>query len=154
MSLTDADERGLRSLASRYAFSVDSADGAGFADTFTSEGCIRVFYPGAQRPPRVVAGGAELRTVPQRLDDMYDTTFHFLGQTAYTPDGDGATGRVYCLAHHLTRAETGDVDLVMHIRYEDSYVRDNQAEWKFAVREVHVLWTESRPVNALEGAQR
>lgn len=57
------------------------------------------------------------------------------------PDGDEATGESVCVAHHVRNGE----DLVLRGRYRDSYRRDG-GEWKFAARELRVLWTEKHPV--------
>ena len=57
-------------------------------------------------------------------------------------DGDSATGTTYCIAHHLTGAD----DFVMHIRYEDAYVRTADG-WRIAARNLRLLWTANLPVD-------
>jgi hypothetical protein len=36
--------------------------------------------------------------------------------------------------------------LVLHGRYTDRFARDEDGRWRFAARELRVLWTEKRPV--------
>ena len=67
---------------------------------------------------------------------------HFVGNHRVELDGDAATGDTYCIAHHLT----GKDDYVMHIRYEDTYVRTS-AGWRIQTRDLHLLWTANLPVN-------
>lgn len=68
------------------------------------------------------------------------------------PAGDAATGGAIrgesvCVAHHITRGEGREgSDLVLHGRYRDRFARDPSGAWRFAARELRVLWTEKRPV--------
>jgi hypothetical protein len=140
VSLTGEDERVLRALASGYASAVDRRDVDGFVDVFAPDGALRVHDPGVYDEPRAVRRGRdELATVIERMT-VYDATFHFLGQATYAEDGDGATGEVYCTAHHLTRTRHGANDFTMLIRYRDRYARVNGG-WRIAERAVLVDWT-------------
>ncbi|HMC69221.1 MAG TPA: nuclear transport factor 2 family protein, partial [Mycobacteriales bacterium] len=57
--------------------------------------------------------------------------------------GDTATGETYCIAHHVK----GTDDFVMHIRYEDQYVRTPDG-WRMKQRDLRLLWTSNEVVNS------
>jgi hypothetical protein len=138
-----AIEADLRTLASRYAVGADTGD----IDLFTS-----AFLPAAGLVVHTATGAApskrtghdELAQIPPLLADRYDQTFHFLGQSLYEVGDAGATGLVYCLAHHVKATADGGVDLVMHMSYDDTYVRDDAGAWKIAERTARIRWTETR----------
>ena len=140
MTLTVEDERALRALASGYATSVDRRDVDGFVSVFAPDGVLRVHDPGVYDEPRsVLTGSEQLARVIERIS-VYDATFHFIGQSTYAADGDGATGEVYCTARHLTRTRHGATDFTMLIRYRDRYGRVD-GSWRIADRAVLVDWT-------------
>jgi len=134
------DERALRALAAGYASGVDRRDEDLFVSVFAPDAVLRVHDPGVYDEPRsVLRGREELARVIERIS-TYDATFHFVGQASYAADGDGATGEVYCTAHHLTRTRHGANDFTMLIRYRDRYARAD-GEWRIAERAVLVDWT-------------
>lgn len=164
MSLTVADLVGLRQLIDRYADAVDRRDGDGLLGLFADDGALQVGDDQAWIGPDVV----------RSLDTLagYEQTFHHVGGAVFDAEGikpqpgkdepgdepgdswTRATGRVHCLAHHYQRTESGPVDLVMAVRYLDSYVRIGEPRtqgaaggtagsvWRFARREVSIEWTE------------
>jgi hypothetical protein len=145
-ALTDADERALRALAAGYATSVDRRDVDGFLAVFSPDAALRVYDPGVQDEPRSVLRGAdELARVIERIS-VYDSTFHFVGQSTYRADGTGAVGEVYCTARHLTATRHGANDFTMLIRYADRYERLPEG-WRIAERGVLVDWTELHTAN-------
>ena len=75
----------------------------------------------------------------------YTPPSHLVGQQQADIQGDTATGETYCLAHHLTVPDDGSpaTDFIMLIRYQDQFVRLDEG-WRFAVRELHIDWTENR----------
>ena len=138
-SLGDADD--LRALAAAYARAVDRRDADLLASVFAPDAVLEVYDPStADAPTGVRRGHVELRAITD-LIARFDATFHFVGQSRYDVDGDGATGEVYCLAHHLS----GGTDLLMLIRYDDRYRRGHDG-WRIAHRRVLVDWKEIRPV--------
>jgi len=140
VTLTVEDERALRALGTGYATSVDRRDVDGFVSVFAPDGVLRVHDPGVYDEPRsVLRGSEELARVIERIS-VYDATFHFLGQSSYAADGDGAAGEVYCTARHLTRTRHGATDFTMLIRYRDRYGRVGSG-WRIAERAVLVDWT-------------
>jgi SnoaL-like protein len=140
VNLALEDERALRSLAAGYATGVDRRDVDAFVGVFAPDGVLRVHDPGVYDEPRsVLRGSEELARVIERIS-VYDATFHFLGQSTYAGDGDGATGEVYCTARHLTRTRHGATEFTMLIRYRDRYGRVD-GQWRIAERAVLVDWT-------------
>ncbi|WP_034511487.1 nuclear transport factor 2 family protein [Blastococcus sp. URHD0036] len=140
----------LDALSRRYAAAADDGDAAAFAGVFTADGRLAVHYPAdGDRPSTDLRGAEALAAVPGRLAERFDRTFHLLGQVGTEPDGEEATGLVYCLAHHLSRAD--GTDTVMFLRYRDRYRRDDDGTWRIAERIGRVEWTETRPVDALPG---
>ncbi len=139
MTVTAEDERELRALAAGYARGVDRRDLETFVGVFAPDAVMRIFDPGVTGEPRTVIRREDMARVIERIS-VYDATFHFLGQATYAEDGDGATGEVYCTAHHLTRTRHGANDFTMLIRYQDRYVRVDGA-WKIAERTLLNDWT-------------
>ncbi|SEP19864.1 nuclear transport factor 2 family protein [Trujillonella endophytica] len=140
----------LGALSRRYAAAADNGDAAAFAAVFTPDGRLAVHYPAdGDRPSTDLRGTGALTAVPGRLAERFDRTFHLLGQVGTEPDGDEATGLVYCLAHHLSRS--AGTDLVMFLRYRDRYRRGDDGAWRIAERVGRIEWTETRPVDALPG---
>lgn len=98
-------------------------------------------------PTRSTVGHAEIATNLQQLDSRFSRTMHFVGNTLYDVRGNEATGEVYCVAHHVRAGDDGPVDYVMHIRYDDDYVRDPDGEWHIRRRRLVTLWTSTLPVD-------
>ena len=148
MAATDdtAIQLELRSLAERYAQSVDRRDVATFVTLFHDDAAITIHDPSERDDPREVRGIERLARIPEVIQ-RYAKTFHLLGQSTYTVGDDEATGEVYCVAHHLTPDPHGGTNYVMYIRYEDTYRPDADGAWKFAQRCLRVDWTETRAVN-------
>jgi hypothetical protein len=145
-ALTEADERALRGLAAGYATAVDRRDVEGFLAVFSPEAALLVYEPGVQAEPRsVLRGTGDLARVIERIS-VYDRTFHFVGQSSYRADGDGAVGEVYCTARHLTTTRHTATDFTMLIRYADRYERRAEG-WRIVERGVLVDWTEVHTAN-------
>lgn len=53
---------------------------------------------------------------------------------------------MYCLAHHLSVVDGGRTNMVMSIRYLDTFVRSGH-RWLFEQRLLAVDWIEHRPVS-------
>jgi hypothetical protein len=138
-----ADRLALRALVDSYASAVDRLDAGLFASLWTDDAVLSVHFPDG-RPP-VELRGDDIRGVPQRLDDLWQRTFHLLANHLVRLDGDRAAGEAYCVAQHVT--DTGRVayDHEMTIRYDDVYRRQDGV-WRFERREVHMLWTHDRTI--------
>lgn len=141
----------LRSLATDYGAAVDDCDGDRFAQLFVADGELVVpKFPDELRPVVTRSGHDALRRIPDGLR-RYDRTLHRMSNHRYEFDGAVATGTVSAVAHHVTFAKepTGPdagTDQIWYIRYRDTY-SSTDAGWKFARRELHLLWVEERPIS-------
>jgi hypothetical protein len=152
-------EEALRGLSVEYAAAADRRDGEGLAGLFLPDGALVVpDLSGEDRPPIVCSGHEALRRVPDGLR-RYDRTLHLIHGLRFTVDGGTASGRVQCVAHHVSvdpdPAAAGDdrtrpvgTDLVWFLRYHDEY-RQADGGWRFARRELHLEWIEEHPVSRL-----
>jgi hypothetical protein len=142
------DELALRRLAALYAHGADRGEAETFAGVFLPDARLQVYrVPELDDPMTDLTGTSALSRIPGKLAERYTRTFHFLGQSTYDIGDDEATGEVYCLAHHLTADQHGGTSYVMHMRYLDTYRRDDAGEWKIAERTAYVDWTETRAAN-------
>jgi len=93
-----------------------------------------------------------LAAVIEMLGGFEATLHEVSGLVVEWDDGAGvevdeARGESVCVAHHITRGEGREgSDLILHGRYSDHFARDASGAWRFAARELRVLWTEKRPV--------
>jgi ketosteroid isomerase-like protein len=127
----------LRALVDAYAVAVDERDADAFAALFTDDALLVVADADGSERARY-DGRAAIAAIPSALQ-RFDRTFHAVTTHHCTGDGDQVHGVTYCEAHHLD----GESDWVMHIRYDDDYVRSPEG-WRFATRTVRRLWTEQR----------
>ena len=141
-----SDQAALADLAAEYARCVDRGDPEGVAACFTPDGVLRAvnLAEGGKVMGERVGRGQIARAISS-MD--YDATFHFVGQQQVQIEGDTATGETYCIAHHLSIGNDGTpaTDHIMFIRYQNHFVRLDEG-WRFAVRELSIDWTETRPV--------
>lgn len=125
-------------LGDDYAISLDERDLGRFLRLWVADSTLEVFDTAAAPPAvGVLRAPDRLSVVFDRLA-AYDRTLHHLTTRSVLLNGARATAVSYCEAHHLLGAE----DLVMHIRYDDDLVRQTDGGWRFARRQVHVLFTE------------
>jgi ketosteroid isomerase-like protein len=136
----DADGAALRQLCERYAAGVDGRDVTTFLKAFTPDAEVRVYEPPAtgDRPDRTMSGHSEVGLIVERIA-YYSRTIHVIGACTFEFDGDQASGRVECTAHHFLPRPQDDIDRMMHVRYEDGYNRDAGGEWRIATRDVRIL---------------
>jgi hypothetical protein len=139
-----ADRQALTQLAYTYARHADRIEPDLLAALFVEDGVLHITR-GAAYPPVRRSGRAEIAIAIARLD-RYEKTFHLVANQLYDIDGDTATGEVYCVAHHVRADHGSRVDHVMMIRYLDQYRRETDG-WRIVTRDLHVDWTEDRPVN-------
>ncbi len=141
-SATVADRLALHDLVVAYASMADRRDASGFTDLFLPNATLTARRGDGERA--VYRGTAQLAEIPERLG-RYDQTFHVVTNDYAEIDGDRATGGASCQAHHLTNRTDGVSDLVLTIRYADTY-QHTPAGWRFATRDVHIIWTTEQPV--------
>jgi SnoaL-like domain len=140
-----ADRSELTELAYRYASAVDGRDRDAFLAVFHREGRLSTFAPNATEPFAVQTGHEELAWIPGVMRDRFAATMHVMTNHLLEIEGDTATGTVYCSARHLFPNPMGGMDLVVLIRYEDRYRRD-EGVWRILDREIHFLWSETYSV--------
>jgi ketosteroid isomerase-like protein len=140
----DDDHTRLRELVDAYALAADRRDDDAFVALFTDEATLTIGQPGA--PAATFAGAEGLRAATAPLD-AYQATMHFVGNHVCEVDGAAATGTTYCLANHLVPAGEGVENLRMVIRYDDRYARGSDGAWRFAARDLSILWTERVPAS-------
>ncbi len=123
----------------------DRRDTPGFATLFAPDAILAI-HDAAGVEQRRYVGRDEIAAIPDRLG-RYDATMHHVTnhrvQLEDPSDGTRATGESYCVAHHLQDDWT--VDHVLHIRYEDRYLRSEDG-WRFVHRDVRVQWVDDRPL--------
>jgi hypothetical protein len=150
VSLDTGDRTALRALVDAYAVAVDRGDVPGFLALFTPDATLATFEPDGRRRS-AHHGLDELSAIPPALA-RYTRTLHLVSthHVEAAAGADEATGVAYCEAHHHrptdpTGVEEGETDKVMFIRYVDTYARRGPG-WLIRAREVHVIWSEERPL--------
>ena len=142
----------LRDLAHRYALAVDSRDAGMLAGLFVSGGTMRGH---GQAVPRYAGAEGFARMIAE-VEASFGATMHNVFNQTYDQAEDGAvTGLVTGVASHVLPGggEEGQgltlLDFAM--RYHDRYAREGGA-WKFADRQLEVVWVERRKASAFSAA--
>jgi SnoaL-like domain len=143
MTLDAADRLALRDLVDRYGLAIDERDISALAAMFIEDGRLTGFVSSHTAPDYDFHGRDEIRGLSERW--IFPQTFHHVGNVILQPSGTGATGKVYCLAHHLVPDDRALVDRMLVVTYDDRYEREG-GEWKLAARVLRRLWTEDRVV--------
>jgi len=137
----------LQLLTINYASGVDRRDRNQLLSSFHPDATLTVprSSEGAGKPPVTLRGLDEIGRITE-LIAIYPQTFHFIGQCSFAPTDVGASGEIYCIAHHRWRDEV-ELDHVMYIRYRDVYRLGTDDHWRIATRALQVDWTETRVVD-------
>ncbi|TAM88519.1 MAG: nuclear transport factor 2 family protein [Jatrophihabitans sp.] len=124
----DADD--LRALAQAYAAAVDSRDPEALLALFTDDAVVTLPAELAGRYLPHELHGAQIALL---IDGVrhFDSTRHVIDGNRCAVEGDAATGRTLCTAHHLR----GERDLVLTVRYDDAYSRVDGC-WRFRRRDL------------------
>jgi hypothetical protein len=132
-------------LVPAYAAAVDRRDLDALRELFLPDATLTVRRGGAE--PEIHRGHEGLAAVIEMLQG-FEATLHEVSALVVELDADAeARGECVCIAHHITRVDGREAnDLVLHGRYSDRFARDPSGTWRFATRELQVLWTEKRPV--------
>ncbi|HWJ63601.1 MAG TPA: nuclear transport factor 2 family protein [Acidimicrobiales bacterium] len=140
------DRDAIKAVVDAYAAGVDALDAAGVAALFAEAGVLAVPDPtGAERWIEIEGPAA----IESRLEGLrrYRATIHDVANHRAEVQDATATAVTSCFAHHL-EGEDGDVtDRTMAIRYYD-WLERSDAGWRFVRRELHLLWTQRRAVEA------
>lgn len=128
----------LLQLVHRYAACVD--DRLPVAPLFTPDAVLVLpDPPNGLDPVREHVGRSAIARAMEELAEI-PRTFHEVVGSVFTVDGDTASGRVTCVAHHVLDVGT---DLVWHLRYLDEYHHTRDG-WLIARRAAHLDMIESR----------
>ena len=149
MQTSTADELALLGLSYTYAAGIDRRDRDTFLSAFHPDAVLRAFEHGQDETPFMTRSGHEkIAVITDRIiPAMCEKTFHLVANARFAIDGDGATGEVYGVAHHLSPSdEHGGVDVVMYMRYRDEYRRID-GEWRISLRDALTDWSETRFVD-------
>jgi hypothetical protein len=133
----------LRALVDAYATAADRRDERGFLDLFLPDANLTVIQGDAEL---LACHGRE--ELPMAIAPLarYVVTMHLMANHSVAFEGERARGTVYCLANHVREADDGVENLLMAITYGDEYAH-GASGWRFAGREVRILWTEVRPAS-------
>ena len=142
-----ADRLAIRELIEAYAHCADRRDAKGQMALFTTDTHF-VVYMNAKDPKPSQELHSREALAPVFADlNQYVATMHFVGQsTIFTLMGDRATGKAYCIAHHLTMDGEKRRLMVAHLRYLDTFAKIDGA-WLFAERFLYVDWLEERSLS-------
>jgi SnoaL-like domain len=138
-----SDRIELRDLVDGYARAADRSDRVALESLFLPDATLTVTRPGAD--PFTYVGVPALGEIIPKLD-RYVRTFHVVANHWCSVSGTRGTGEAYCQAHHVLAGEPA-TDVVLTIRYVDGYARTGEG-WRFASREVHILWTTELPLTS------
>ena len=139
-----ADRLAIRELIEAYAHCADRRDAKGQMALFTADAHFVVYMDAKDSAPsQELNSRDDLAPVFADLN-RYDATMHFLGQSTITVlTAERGEGETYCLAHHLTVADSGRRLMIAALRYADRFVKQGGA-WLFAERRLYVDWIEER----------
>ena len=135
----------LRDLAADYALAVDTRDAGMLAGLFTADGVLRGFGQKGVRY-RGTEGFAQMI---EEVRASFMKTMHNVFNQSYWRSADGTvTGHVTGIASHILPAPDGADEwtlLDFAMRYHDRYANQD-GRWKFAERQLEVVWVETRKV--------
>ena len=141
------DRVALRELVEAYGMAVDALDVEWFNSLWTPD-AVLALHDATGETRRWT--GDEIAGIVAGVG-RYLRTLHFVGNHRAHVEGAIVSGHTYCFAHHLVAATDGREeharDRVLAIRYDDRYARadpdadaDAQPAWRFARRDVRMLW--------------
>jgi hypothetical protein len=138
-----ADRLAIRELVDAYARCADRRLAEAQKSLFTEDTRFVVYMDGqGSEPTQAIDGREGLTPVFEDLN-QYEATQHFNGQSTIALSGDRATGESYCIAHHLFTQDGQRKLMLAHLRYEDTFVKQDGA-WRFAERNLYVDWIETK----------
>ena len=142
-----ADRLSIRRLVDAYAHCADRRLAEDQKALFTEDARFVVYMSGQDAGPTQVIDGRDGLTPVFEDLNRYQATQHFNGQSTIDLDEDRATGESYCIAYHLSAEDGVRKVMVAHLRYGDTFVKQDGA-WLFAERNLYVDWIETRPPDA------
>jgi uncharacterized protein (TIGR02246 family) len=138
MPMEPVDELAIRALAHDYFDAVDRGDGDGVAALFTVDGELTMTRPaGSDGPVGSRSGRGPIAEQTNWLAQKYRLTAHTLASHAIDVSEGHVTGRVRCVAHHLSQPDQAPTDRVVYLRYYDDYV-NTDGRWLFSRRVLNI----------------
>ena len=139
----------LHDLAFRYGLAVDSRDVAMLAGVFTLGGTLRGI---GEAKARYIGTEGWARMIAE-VSVSFDKTMHNVFNQTFERALDGTmTGQTTGIASHILPAPEGSSELTLldfAMRYHNRYARED-GQWKFADRQLEVVWTEARKVKPFD----
>lgn len=141
----------LHDLAFRYGLAVDSRDAAMLAAAFTRDGTLRGLGESKAR----YTGLAGWERMIAEVSASFGQTMHNVFNQTFNRAADGTvTGLTTGIASHLLPAAEGDAGAALMdfaMRYHNRYALED-GQWKFADRQLEVVWVERRQVAGFDPA--
>jgi SnoaL-like domain len=150
MTLAVADRLALTDLVHLYAAAVDDRRFDDVMELFTDTAELRMPDPPRSLDPvRHYRGRDGVRSAMAALAGIARTEHAIVGEVyAAGTEADYALGRITCIAHHWSIADSQVTDLVWHLRYDDEYLR-TRAGWRVHGRALTINAIETRPFRRL-----
>jgi ketosteroid isomerase-like protein len=130
-----SDLLALRALVDRYAAAVDERDESTLVGLFTPD--AQVVLPTQLTQGRLapeLCGRLQIASIVEGVRSFGRTRHDVIGQVVHV-DGNRATGRTECVAHHIFGRPPRLRDLVLELHYVDEFVRAADA-WLIRRREL------------------
>lgn len=141
----------LHDLAFRYGLAVDSRDPAMLAAVFTRDGTLRGLGESKAR----YNGMAGWERMIAEVSASFGQTMHNVFNQTFDRAEDGTvTGLTTGIASHLLPAGEGGAAVPLMdfaMRYHNRYALED-GRWKFADRQLEVVWVEHRQVTRFDPA--
>lgn len=141
----------LHDLAFRYGLAVDSRDPAMLAAVFTREGTLRGLGEDKARYTGLVGWERMIAEVSA----SFGQTLHNVFNQTFDRAADGTvTGLTTGIASHLLPVDEGTAAVPLldfAMRYHNRYAQED-GRWKFADRQLEVVWVERRQVARFDPA--
>jgi hypothetical protein len=145
-SVEAADRLAIRELIDTYAHCADRRDAKAQISLFTKDTHFVVFMDAKSTKPSLELHKQE--DLAPVFDDLnqYEATTHFMGQSTVVLNGDSATGKTYCIAHHVKSAQSGRTLFIASLRYYDMFSKID-GTWLFAERKLMADWTDTHQIS-------
>ena len=132
------DRQAIADLTIRYTWALDNRRFEDLREVFAADGIADYGSLGTLHGPDEI-GDACARALAH-----FDRTQHIVSNHQVTLQGDGASGRCYLHAQHISKDAAGDHPYIVAGNYLDRYRRTEDG-WRIAHRALRVTWTGGTP---------